>query len=118
VRAGKTRLLNRAMNDREGRHLGGNLGATTLRCHRRSNDPMQAFDALPMPVRRWLTEASLPWSPASCRRILSRAISNGESIDDVLARLYRAERKALTRDQTFDWTTAMRQPTVRKRNRT
>ncbi|MCR9148293.1 MAG: DUF6525 family protein [Rhodobacteraceae bacterium] len=80
-----------------GRHC--NLGATSLRKRRRDENPMQAYDALPAPVRSWLSQATLPWSPASCRRILRRARARGESLDAVLARLERAQEKTLARDR-------------------
>lgn len=78
--------------------MSGNLGATALRRRKREGDPMRAFDALPPPLRRWLSEAALPWSPASCKRIWLRARSRGESVDMVLARLDRAESRSLTKD--------------------
>ncbi|MEC9104487.1 MAG: DUF6525 family protein, partial [Pseudomonadota bacterium] len=37
--------------------------ATTLRRRRRPADPMQAYDALPRPLRAWMAQAALPWSP-------------------------------------------------------
>ncbi|QHQ35806.1 DUF6525 family protein [Algicella marina] len=74
-----------------------NLGATGLRTRRRGKDPMREFDALPTPLRHWLAQASLPWSPASCRRIWLRARDRGEPIDVVLARLQMAERQSLAR---------------------
>ncbi len=43
-----------------------NLGPTAQRQRRRTRDPMAAFDALPAPLRAWLSRAALPWSPASC----------------------------------------------------
>ena len=76
----------------------GNLGETRLKRRRRRRDPMRAYDALPPPLRRWLAEAALPWSPASCRRIWKRARARGEPIDAVLARLDRAEAQTLSRD--------------------
>lgn len=76
----------------------GNLGATRLPRRRREEDPMRAFDALPAPLRRWLAEAARPWSPASCRRMWRRAMARGESVEAALARLTRAERRALMRD--------------------
>ncbi|QFT59532.1 hypothetical protein FIU94_11925 [Sulfitobacter sp. THAF37] len=72
--------------------------STTLR-RRRRTDPMQAYDALPRPLRAWMAQAALPWSPASCRRIWAKARSEGERADDILARLARAEQKALSRDR-------------------
>ncbi len=75
-----------------------NLGATNQRGRRRCDDPMRAYDALPPPLRRWMSEAALPWSPASCRRIWSQSRARGETIEAVLARLDRAEETCLARD--------------------
>lgn len=76
-----------------------NHGATTLRRRKRGGDPMRAYDALPPPLRRWLAGASLPWSPASCRRIWQRARARGDTVEAVLARLDRAERQCLARER-------------------
>lgn len=37
-----------------------NLGRTAQRQRRRTRDPMAAFDALPAPLRAWLSRAALP----------------------------------------------------------
>jgi hypothetical protein len=79
--------------------MSGNLGATTLKRRRRSGDPMRAFDALPMPLRRWLAEAALPWSPASCRRVWEKARRKSLSMQDTLRLLSRAEFNTLARDR-------------------
>lgn len=76
-----------------------NRGATPIKVKRRNEDPMHAYDALPAPVRNWLSQAAMPWSPASCRRILRKAKARGEGIDQVLARLDQAERKTLAKHQ-------------------
>ena len=76
-----------------------NLGATSLRRRKREGEPMRTFDTLPAPLRRWLSEAALPWSPASCKRIWLRARSRGESVEAVLARLDRAQAQTLARDR-------------------
>lgn len=60
---------------------------------------MQAYDALPRPLRNWMAQAALPWSPASCRRIWAKARAQGASADDILDRLDRAERITLSRDR-------------------
>lgn len=86
-------MLNRADHCK-----GGNLGATTQNLHRRTGDPMTRFDSLPAPVRRWMTQAVLPWSPVSCRRLWVRARRAGTSVDEALAALDRAERQALERE--------------------
>ena len=46
-----------------------NLGETNLRRRRRVGNPMHEFDQLPKPLRKWLSKAILPWSPASVRRV-------------------------------------------------
>lgn len=81
------------------RRTGSNLGATALPRRSVARDPMQAFDALPPELRRWLANAALPWSPQSCRRIWLKAGASGASVAERLARLDRAERQTLARDQ-------------------
>ncbi|WP_227268162.1 DUF6525 family protein [Roseobacter weihaiensis] len=75
-----------------------NLGTTSLRRKRRSADPMRSFDALPAPLRQWLAQATLPWSPASVRRVWNRARENGLNAEDALSLLSRAEARSLARD--------------------
>lgn len=78
----------------------GNLGATAQPSRRRSGDPMMAFDALPAPLRQWLAQAALPWSPASCRKLWLRARAGGGSVADALSLLDRAQDRALQRETT------------------
>lgn len=77
---------------------GGNLGQTAQRRRRRTRDPMAAFDALPPALRLWLSQAALPWSPASCLRLWHKARARGASIAEALDCLDRAEAKALQRE--------------------
>ena len=60
---------------------------------------MDAFDGLPQPVRRWVAQAALPWSPASVRRIWSKARARGLSDDEALLSLAQAEARTLARDR-------------------
>ncbi|MEM9582738.1 MAG: DUF6525 family protein [Pseudomonadota bacterium] len=76
-----------------------NLGQTSLRHKRRSRNPMAAFDGLPAPLRQWLSQAALPWSPESARRIWSRHQANGLSPEQTLYSLNQAEARTLARDQ-------------------
>jgi hypothetical protein len=76
-----------------------NLGATSLRRKRRSGDPMKNYDALPEPLRNWLSQAALPWSPDSAQRIWKRAHSQGQSAQDALRALSHAEERTLARDR-------------------
>lgn len=84
-----------------------NLGQCSLRRKRRSDDPMDAFDALPASVRQWVAQATLPWSPTSVRRIWSKSRAKGLSDVEALMSLAQAEARALARD---------RQSTVSKLN--
>ena len=76
-----------------------NLGQCDLRRTRRNRDPMVAYDRLPPPLRRWLSQAALPWSPTSARRIWTRAQAKGLTADEALAVLGRAEARTLAKDQ-------------------
>ncbi len=70
---------------------------STLRRRRRVGDPMQAYDALPAPLRRWLASACLPWSPASALRLWRKA-GGARDPAAALARLDAAEQAMLRRD--------------------
>ncbi|MEO0912662.1 MAG: DUF6525 family protein [Pseudomonadota bacterium] len=76
-----------------------NIGSTSLRRKRRNGRPMDAYDALPAPLRRWLSEAALPWSPTSARRIWNKANARGLSPEETLRVLAEAETKTLARDK-------------------
>ncbi|PJI84675.1 hypothetical protein BC777_3736 [Yoonia maricola] len=76
-----------------------NLGATSLRRKHRAADPMRSYDALPAPLRRWLAEAALPWSPASARRVWNRACARGLDPEAALSALSKAEARTLSRDR-------------------
>lgn len=60
---------------------------------------MQVYDALPAPLRQWLSQASLPWSPNSAKRIWEKANTKGLSVDEALTSLSLAEEKTLARDR-------------------
>lgn len=76
-----------------------NLGKTSLRARRRNSDPMRAYDELPHPLRHWLAQAALPWSPTSAKRLWHRARAQGGSVDAALHSLTQAETQTLARDR-------------------
>ena len=80
-----------------------NLGATTLKKQRRAADPMMTYDLLPEPLRSWLAEAALPWSPKSCKRIWDKARTNGLSVDDTSVVLSEEKKKNLSQDKHYVW---------------
>ncbi|MEL6549436.1 MAG: DUF6525 family protein [Pseudomonadota bacterium] len=75
-----------------------NLGQTRIRRRKRAGDPMQCYDALPAPVRSWLAQAALPWSPISAQRIWERACARGLGELEALAALTAAEARLLEKD--------------------
>ena len=78
----------------------GNRGATDLPLRRRQGDPMREFDRLPRPLRRWLSEAALPWSPRSAARAWRRALSDsGGDPTLALQRLDQAQARTLARSR-------------------
>jgi len=76
-----------------------NLGQTSLRRKRRARDPMAVYDTLPAPVRQWMAQAALPWSPVSVRRIWAKSRAKGLSEDAAISSLSRAETCTLARDR-------------------
>jgi hypothetical protein len=61
-----------------------NLGEINLCRRRRVGNPMHEFDQLPKPLRKWLSKAILPWSPASVRRVWYNSINKSLSFQEVL----------------------------------
>lgn len=60
---------------------------------------MRAFDALPRPLRLWLADASMPWSPESAQRLWRKARTDGLSVEDSLNTLSKAEARMLASDR-------------------
>ncbi|ACM04150.1 Hypothetical Protein RSKD131_4290 [Cereibacter sphaeroides KD131] len=70
---------------------------TALRTRVREH-PMLAHDRLHPAARIWVTQAVLPWSAASVRRIWSRALARSGSESAALAALAAAEAATLARE--------------------
>jgi hypothetical protein len=76
-----------------------NLGETNLRRRRRIGNPMHEFDQLPKPLRKWLSKAILPWSPASVRRVWNKSINKGLSFQEVLGVLDETEECTMKKEK-------------------
>lgn len=71
-----------------------------LKHRRRQGDPMAAYDRLPPPLRAWLAQAALPWSPQSAHRIWCRAMQRCEGdVAQAAHHLSRAEGRMLAQDR-------------------
>lgn len=81
-----------------GRSALGNLGETRQKKRLRVSDPMAAYDRLPPELRSWMARAALPWSSRSCLALWRRALREGASVEQAIARLDRAEQAALARE--------------------
>lgn len=81
-----------------------NLGATSLKRRSRTGDPMQTYDRLPPELRGWLSEAALPWSPASARRAYAAAMARaGGDPERALEQLDQNQRRLMARDAPRIW---------------
>lgn len=99
----------KALGSAKADDMRGNL-RSSLRGRRRNRDPMAAYDRLPPRLRRWLSEAVLPWSAESALAIWRRALAESGCEDDALARCAAAERAMLARDAPRVWKPAAAAP--------
>ena len=77
-----------------------NIGETNLRRKKRTGNAMDVFDQLPQKLRRWLSQANLPWSPVSVKRVWIKSMRNGLSPEEALVALNTLEKKALKKEKT------------------
>jgi len=82
--------------------MNGNLGKTSLRKRVVGGSQMEEFDRLPAQLRRWLSNADLPWSPASVRRVYRKALDDTNDARKALEELDNMQRKRLRRQQIMD----------------
>ncbi|WP_424832779.1 DUF6525 family protein [Ruegeria sp.] len=60
---------------------------------------MQTYDALPRPLRQWLAQACLPWSPTSALKIWKQTGGNDDPAA-AIGRLNAVEQAMLQKDAT------------------
>lgn len=77
---------------------------THLKRRKRACDPMREFDALPRPLRGWLSQAALPWSAPSVKRAWRRALARHNGCEQAaLADMSRHEQRSLNKDAPRIW---------------
>ena len=59
---------------------------------------MQTCEGLPPELSGWLSEAALPWSPASTRRAFAAAMARTKNPARALAQLDQIQRRLMARD--------------------
>jgi hypothetical protein len=81
----------------------GNLGKTSLRRRRRTEDPLRDYDRLPADLRCWVASAILPWRPASVRRAFDKALAETGDRGSALSRLNALQGRLVARDAAAVW---------------
>lgn len=88
---------------RPSQHRGGNTISSLARS-RRNVDPMAAYDRLPAELRAWLSQALLPWSAHSARRLWVRSLRDcGGDARLAQARLTQVEHRRIGQDAGRIW---------------
>ena len=82
--------------------MNGNLGNTSLIKRVVGGSQMEEFDRLPAQLRRWLSNADLPWSPASVRRVYRKALGDTNDARKALDELDNMQRKRLRKEQILE----------------
>jgi len=77
-----------------------NRGTTTLKGKRKSRHPMNDFDALPPELRKWVSEAILPWSAHSVQKSFRKAIAKTGDPQLALEELDRIQSQLIERDKS------------------
>ena len=80
-----------------------NRGKTSLRCKRRSENPMAEYDRLPAELRHWLAGAVLPWRAQSVRRAFDSALARTGSRAEALKALDALQDRPVARDAQKIW---------------
>lgn len=71
---------------------------------RRKRGSMAQYDSLPPPLRAWLAQAALPWSPHSALRLWQRNLrAAGGDAALACAALSRAEARLIAHDARQIW---------------
>ncbi|MFP4275149.1 MAG: DUF6525 family protein [Paracoccaceae bacterium] len=67
-------------------------------------DPLDEYDALPAPLRQWLAQAAMPWSPRSALRIWRRVLRRSGGDTRLAQReMSRIEAERLAEDVARVW---------------
>lgn len=80
-----------------------NLGATRLKRPPRRHKAMQEFDRLPPDLRRWLSDAHLPWSARSAARAYQKALERSGDAGRALRELDALQERLVAKDAPSVW---------------
>lgn len=80
-----------------------NRGVTTLRTRRCRGNPLAEYDSLPPELRRWMSEATLPWGAQSVRAAYEKALARTGDKTRALRELDAIERRLVAKDAGKVW---------------
>ncbi len=83
--------------------MANNRGRTSLKCKRKNDNPMGAYDRLPADLRHWVASAALPWRAQSVLKAYDKAIKRTGRVDLAMAELDRIQRNLLAKDAPSVW---------------
>ncbi|MFP4305278.1 DUF6525 family protein [Rhodosalinus sp.] len=93
----------RALSRPAARRAGGNAARSTLLGPSGCN-PLADYDDLPAPLREWLAQAAMPWSPRSALRIWRRVLRrSGGDVRRAQQEMSRIEAERLAEDVARVW---------------
>jgi hypothetical protein len=93
----------RALSRPARRRAGGNAARSTL-LGPSGRNPLSEYDDLPAPLREWLAQAAMPWSPRSALRIWRRVLRrSGGDVRRAQQEMSRIEAERLAEDVSRVW---------------
>ncbi|MEL6596320.1 MAG: DUF6525 family protein [Pseudomonadota bacterium] len=83
-----------------------NRGTTSLKCKRRTANPMREYDHLPAELRTWLSQAVLPWRAGSVKRSFEKALAKTGDPARALHELDELQARLVAKDAAKVWGTS------------
>lgn len=80
-----------------------NRGATTLKRSRPARHPMHEYDALPDPLRVWVSNAMLPWRSKSVKGAYDKALAQTGDAQAALKALDALQQRLIAKDANKIW---------------
>ncbi|WP_224826024.1 DUF6525 family protein [Cognatishimia sp. MH4019] len=80
-----------------------NRGKTSLKCKRRTANPMREYDHLPAELRAWLSQAVLPWRAGSVKRSFDKALAKTGDPAKALQELDHLQARLIAKDAPSVW---------------
>ena len=83
--------------------MNNNLGKTSLKRKRRSENSLLDYDRLPRDLRAWIANAELPWRPRSVLKAYERAFLKTGDRNKALKELNYIQYRLVAKDTVVIW---------------